>query len=127
MILSTYNQFTFLLCNFLAGVIAAGLFDIYRIMRRFHRTNRLLTFLQDILFLSLSAIIIFMFLLYTNDAFINTYVYVFMILGAIVYYKILSGLYIKIVSIIIELSIKFIRICKKNIVFVLENIFMSKK
>ncbi|WP_234117049.1 spore cortex biosynthesis protein YabQ [Clostridium hydrogenum] len=127
MILTIYNQFVFLIFNFIAGILAASLFDVYRVIRRFGNNNKILTVIQDILFLILSAIIIFTFLLYTNEAYLNGYVYIFMLIGVFFYMKLLSKIYIKFVSFIFNRLLKTLRICKNFMVFIFECIFLNKK
>lgn len=127
MILTIYNQFVFLIFNFIAGILAASLFDMYRVIRRFGNNNKILTVIQDILFLILSAIIIFTFLLYTNEAYLNGYVYIFMLIGVFFYMKLLSKIYIKFVSFIFNKLLKTLRICKNFMVFIFECIFLNKK
>lgn len=127
MILTIYSQFTFLIFNFVAGILVASLFDMYRVVRRFGNNNKILTFIQDILFLILSAIIIFTFLLCTNEAYLNGYVCVFMLLGVFFYVKLLSKVYIKFIGFILNNLVIMFRICKNFIVFVFECIFLNKK
>lgn len=127
MILTIYNQFTFLIFNFAAGILVAGLFDMYRVVRRFGNNNKILTFIQDILFLILSAIIIFTFLLLTNEAYLNGYVYAFMLLGIIFYVKLIGKFYLKFIGFIFDKLVTMLRICKNFIVFLFECIFLNKK
>lgn len=127
MVLTIYGQFVFLLCNFIAGIIVAGLFDLYRVVRNIKKISKTLVFIQDILFLILCALIVFAFLLYTNEAFINIYVYVFMILGIIFYVKVISHWYVKAVDIVIRALMKVVRIIVNFIIFIFELIFLNKK
>lgn len=127
MVLTIHGQFVFLLCNFIAGIVAAGLFDLYRVVRNIKKVNRIFTFIQDIVFLTLCALIVFAFLLYTNEAFINIYVYVFMLLGIIFYVKVISRGYVKVVDIMITNLMKVTRIIVNFIIFVFESIFLNKK
>ncbi|WP_242851316.1 spore cortex biosynthesis protein YabQ [Clostridium sp. DMHC 10] len=117
MILTIYDQFVFLLCNFIAGIVVAGLFDLYRVIRNIKKVNRILVFIQDIIFLILCGFIVFAFLLYTNEAYINIYVYVFMILGIIFYVKVISRGYVKAVDTIIRKLMKLTRIIVNFIIF----------
>lgn len=127
MVLTIYGQFVFLLCNFIAGIVVAGLFDLYRVVRNIKKINKILVFIQDIVFLILCALIVFAFLLYTNEAFINIYVYVFMILGIIFYVKLISRGYVKVVDVTIKSLMKITRIIVNFIIFVFESIFLNKK
>ncbi|MFL0252130.1 spore cortex biosynthesis protein YabQ [Clostridium neuense] len=127
MVLTIYGQFVFLLCNFIAGIVVAGLFDLYRVIRNIKKVGRILVFIQDIIFLILCALIVFAFLLYTNEAYINIYVYAFMILGIIFYAKVISKGYVKIVDSILRKLMKITRITINFIIFIFESIFLNKK
>lgn len=127
MVLTIYGQFVFLLCNFVAGIVVAGLFDLYRVIRNIKKVNKILVFIEDIVFLVLCALIIFVFLLYTNDAYINFYVYVFMLLGIIFYAKVISRSYVKIIDTIIRKLMKATRIIINFMIFIFESIFLNKK
>lgn len=127
MILSIHEQLMFCIANFAAGIIAAAIFDVYRVIRGFERPNKIVTFIEDILFLILDAIIIFMFLLYTNEAYINAYVYVFIILGLCFYMKFVSHIFVNVMKKIIDYSMKFMRILSKFIIYFFECLFLDKK
>lgn len=127
MVLTIYGQFVFLLCNFIAGIVVAGLFDLYRVIRNIKKVSRIIVFIQDIIFLILCALIVFAFLLYTNEAYINIYVYAFMILGIIFYAKVISKGYVKIVDSILRKLMKITRITINFIIFIFESIFLNKK
>ncbi|PJI08791.1 MULTISPECIES: spore cortex biosynthesis protein YabQ [Clostridium] len=127
MILSIHEQLMFFIANFAAGIIAAAIFDVYRVMRGFEHPNKIVTFIEDILFLTLDAIIIFIFLLYTNEAYINAYVYVFIIFGLCFYMKFVSRIFVNVMKKIIDYSIKFMRILLKFIIYFFECLFLDKK
>lgn len=96
MLLDTSFQIRLLLCSIAAGMITGILFDFYRIIRGSEHINKLFIFIEDALFWFLSAIIVFIFLLRTNYAYISSYVYVFIGLGIYLYMKFLSRYFIKI-------------------------------
>ncbi|ADZ22249.1 MULTISPECIES: spore cortex biosynthesis protein YabQ [Clostridium] len=127
MILSIYEQLIFFISNFVAGVIAALLFDVYRVLLGFEHPNKIVTFLEDILFLVLDAIVVFVFLLYTNEAYINAYVYVFIILGLCFYIKFISPLFVSVIRKFLNQFLKCVRILFKFIIYILECLFLSKK
>ncbi|MDF2502969.1 MULTISPECIES: spore cortex biosynthesis protein YabQ [Clostridium] len=90
MVLSNFIQFNLLFYSFIAGIFTGILFDIYRVMRGLEVPNKFIGFIEDLLFWILTAIIIFIFLLYSNDAIMGIYVYLFIGIGVYIYIKLLS-------------------------------------
>lgn len=82
--------------SILAGVLTGFIFDFYRTFRGFENIHKFLMILEDILFWILAGILIFIFLLYTNQAVIGVYVYVWMALGIYMYMKLISKGFTKI-------------------------------
>jgi len=96
MIISLVNQVKLIIFGLLSGIITGVLFDIYRLIRGFENPNKVLTIIQDLLFWTLTSIVVFIFLMYTNEGYINFYVYVCLIIGAYLYLKLLSRAFIKV-------------------------------
>ena len=96
MIISLINQVKLVIFGLLSGIITGVLFDIYRLIRGFENPNKILTIIQDLLFWTLTSIVVFIFLMYTNEGYINFYVYVCLIIGAYLYLKLLSRVFIKV-------------------------------
>jgi len=96
MIISLVNQVKLIIFGLLSGIITGVLFDIYRLIRGFENPNKILTIIQDLLFWTLTSIVVFIFLMYTNEGYINFYVYVCLIIGAYLYLKLLSRAFIKV-------------------------------
>lgn len=90
MILSNFTQFNLLFYSFISGIITGILFDIYRVIRGLELPNKILGFIEDLLFWILTAIVIFIFLLYSNSAIMGIYVYLFITFGVYVYIRLLS-------------------------------------
>ena len=114
MIISLSVQMRLVFFSILAGVLTGFLFDFYRTIRGFENIHKLLIIIEDILFWFLTAIIIFIFLLYTNYAFITLYVYVYIAIGIFVYIKLISKTFtylqyslIQIISKVIRMIINF--------------------
>ncbi|MBU5592095.1 spore cortex biosynthesis protein YabQ [Clostridium sp. MSJ-4] len=95
MIVPLVFQFKILLFSILAGFITGILFDFYRIIRGYNN-NKVLVIIEDFLFWILASLIVFIFLLYTNYAFIGVYVYLYIILGIYLHLKIFSRYLLKI-------------------------------
>ncbi|MDP4088380.1 MAG: spore cortex biosynthesis protein YabQ [Bacillota bacterium] len=76
--------------SILAGVLTGLIFDLYRTFRGFENIHKVLIVIEDILFWLLAAILIFIFLLYTNQAVMGLYVYIWLALGIYLYMKLIS-------------------------------------
>lgn len=96
MIISLNQQLKLLIYSFLAGALTGILFDLYRVVRGFGNKHEFFTIVEDTLFFIFSAIVIFIFLLYTNYAYTGFYVYMWLIIGIYIYFKIISRLFLKI-------------------------------
>lgn len=93
MIISLNTQINLLIYSFIAGMIIGVLFDMYRLMRGISNPKKALTIIEDILFGILAAIIVFIFLLYTNYVYTGFYVYMWIALGIYIYFKFISRLF----------------------------------
>lgn len=100
----------------LAGFLLGALFDIYRIIRGTKIPN-IIIFIEDMLFCILSAIIIFIFLLYTNYAFLGPYVYIFIGIAFIIYIKIFSKVIMRAERNVISYVWFFFRVLIKLIIY----------
>lgn len=95
MLISSSTQMLILIASFFAGINIGIFFDIYRVIRGFRNPNIFVTFVEDILFWILSSILIFIFLLLTNFAFLSVYTYFYIFMGLYLYFKIASNRAIK--------------------------------
>lgn len=117
MIISMLMQVKLVIFSFFAGIFTGILFDLYRLMRGIKTPNKYITFVEDILFWIFTAIIIFTFLLYTNYAFIQVYVYVCIGLGLFFYLKLISPYFINGFNVIIKSIGKFARVSTNLILY----------
>lgn len=120
--LTTEMQINIVLYSIIAGFILGGLFDIYKIVRG-NDVLKFIEIIEDILFWILSAITIFVFLLYTNYAFMGPYVYLFIGSGLAIYLKLFSKYVYGIEKIILKATAKAIRIGCKNITYPIRLIY----
>lgn len=127
MIISLSQQVDLVVYSFLAGIITGVFFDMYRLFRGFSTPNKFLTFIEDMLFWILTAIVIFIFLLYTNYAYIGFYVYMWLIVGIYIYLKLVSRHFIKIQHRIMLSIGKLMRIFIKMISFPFKFLFYRIK
>jgi len=92
-----HQQIVLFIFSILSGVLLGVFFDCYRIIRGFNNPNKLVTAMEDILFWILAGILIFIFMMYTNYAYISFNVVIYGIMGLFLYLKLFSTLFIKIV------------------------------
>lgn len=112
-------QINLVICSLIGGVITGILFDIYRGIRGLN-SIKILTIIEDMLFCVLIALVVFTFLLYTNYAFLTPYVYIFIIMAIILYFKFISKYFYSSEMLIAKLSYKLIRILLKNLLYPLK-------
>ncbi|OBR96356.1 MULTISPECIES: spore cortex biosynthesis protein YabQ [Clostridium] len=103
MIISISTQIRLIIFSLTAGIITGILFDFYRLIRGFKDLNKVITFIEDTLFWVFTAIIVFIFLMYTNYAYMGMYVYILLGVGICLYLKFFSNL-------LIELHNKFFKV-----------------
>ncbi|MFD3155547.1 spore cortex biosynthesis protein YabQ [Haloimpatiens sp. FM7330] len=127
MIISTSIQLKLLISNFLAGVLTGMLFDIYRLIRGIN-SNKFITFIEDILFWILAAILVFIFLFLTNYAYFGLYCYIYIAAGLILYLKMISKYFFYFMNGFISFIGKLIRVLANNISYIIGNIiYIFKK
>lgn len=109
MVIPLAFQFRILLFSLLAGIITGLLFDLYRVFRGFNN-SKVLTVIEDMLFWVLCALLVFVFLLYTNYAFVGVYVYLYIALGVYLYLRFFSKYFLKIQYKLLSSLAKFFRV-----------------
>lgn len=117
-------QLNIIFYSFLSGIITGILFDEYRIIRG-SNCIKIIFIIEDILFWTLTAIIIFIFLLYNSYAFLGVYVYLFIIISLSVYFKFISKYIIIVEKIIGKVVIRSLRVIFKHLIYPIK-IFMLK-
>lgn len=127
MLISISHQLKLVIFSFLSGVLTGILFDVYRIIRGFEGTNKILTFIEDMLFWIFSSIVVFIFLLFTNYAYIGFYVYLLIALGIYVYLKLLSKVILDIEYKILKTMGKLLRISKNILLFPIDLLLYTIK
>lgn len=110
-----------------AGFITGLLFDVYRLFRGFENPNKILTFIQDILFWIFTAIVVFIFLAYTKSTYLSGYAYMFICIGVLVYLKLVSRLFLSVQYKIVNFIIKFIRIIFNFMIYPINILFYKIK
>jgi spore cortex biosynthesis protein YabQ len=127
MIISLIGQVKLIIFGLLAGVITGVCFDIYRLIRGFENTNKVMTIIQDLLFWVLTSIVVFVFLMYTNEGYINFYVYLCLIIGVYLYLKCLSKAFIKVQFNLMKFYGKLFRVVWNAILYPVNLLFYKVK
>lgn len=117
MILPISVQARLVLFCLLAGVLTGGLFDLYRLMRGFENPNRVVTFIEDTLFWFFTAILVFIFLVYTKCTYLGIYAYMFIAFGILVYMASISKIFLNIQYRILNSVGKVVRISINAILY----------
>lgn len=96
-------------CSIIGGIAIALIYDIFRILRKAVKTGNLITYLEDILFWVIVAIVMFATVYYSNEGEIRSYIFLGALLGIVFYAMLLSKavmnsslFIIKVLSIIIK-------------------------
>lgn len=127
MLISITTQIKLVFYAVIAGGLTGFLFDVYRIIRGFKNSNKVLTFIEDALFWIFAAILVFLFLFTTRYIYIGIYLYMYIALGLYIYLKVISKSFIAIQSRIMRTSGKAFRITKNVMVYPFELIVHKLK
>lgn len=127
MLISISHQLKLVIFSFLSGVLTGMLFDVYRIIRGFEGTNKILTFIEDMLFWIFSSVVVFIFLLFTNYAYIGFYVYLLIALGIYIYLKLFSKAILSIECKMIKTMGEILRISKNILLFPIDVLLYTIK
>ncbi|WP_366927901.1 spore cortex biosynthesis protein YabQ [Clostridium sp.] len=127
MIISLMNQVKLLIFGLLSGMITGVFFDIYRLIRGFQNPNKILTIIQDLLFWTLTSIVVFIFLMYTSEGYINFYVYLCLIIGVYVYLKLISRTFIKVQYKSLKFNGKVFRVILNTILYPVDLVLYKLK
>lgn len=94
MIFDMGRQITLFIFSLLSGMLVGIFFDIYRVIRGFEQPGIIITAIQDLLFWILTGIIVFIFMMYTNYAYMSFNVFVYNGIGLFIYFKLFSHIFL---------------------------------
>lgn len=117
MLVPIQTQFYLVLHSMLAGMITGIVFDIYRLIRGFENPDRVLTFIEDILFWIFAGILVFIFLIYTGYAYVGIHLYIYIALGLYIYLKLMSTPSLKAQHKTIKVLAKFFRVTRNFLIY----------
>jgi spore cortex biosynthesis protein YabQ len=125
MLLPLSLQFRIVIFSLAAGVLTGIFFDFYRIFRGMS-VPKVIMIIEDLLFWTLSSILVFIFLLYVNYAFLGIYVYFFILIGDIMYLKLVSPYFLKMENKIGRGMCKGFRVLFKNLAYGFKLAFFNR-
>lgn len=94
MIFDMGRQITLFIFSLFSGMLVGIFFDVYRVIRGFEEPGTVITAIQDLLFWILTGIIVFIFMMYTNYAYMSFNVFVYNGVGLFVYFKLFSHIFL---------------------------------
>lgn len=125
MVIPMTLQVKIILFSFISGILTGTLFDLYRVFRGVNK-YKIITAIEDLLFWVLCSLVVFIFLLYTNQAFISLYVYLCIIIGILFYMKVFSKTFIRGQYYTIGKSRKGVRVAFKHFSYPIKYLFYKK-
>ncbi len=105
---SVTSQTNTFLLSIGGGIASAFIFDLFRIRRRTIKACRYLVYAEDIIYWTLLALLIFVFVYFINEGEIRGYIFIGMILGATVYFLTASRFVIRILAAFFKFLFMFI-------------------
>lgn len=117
-------QIDIVVYSIFAGILIGILFDFYKIIRGV-KIPKVVKIIEDLLFWILTALVVFVFLLLNNYAFLGPYVYIFMIITLLLYIKLISPIIVNIERKLISFFISFLRIVFKNMIYPIKLIYYN--
>lgn len=120
MLISIETQFNLILYSILAGILTGILFDIYRLIRGFENPDRIVTFIEDILFWVFAGLLVFIFLLYTGYVYVGVHLYLYIALGLYIYLKLVSTRFLRIQYKFIKTLSRILRVTRNFLLYPLE-------
>lgn len=103
-------------CCIISGITIGLLFDSFRIIRKFAKTNDMITYIEDIIFWILVGGIMLFTFYQTNNGQIRGYLFLGIIIGATIYFLAVSKYIIKTLTYIISAIINIISIINKAVI-----------
>lgn len=110
---SSINQAYVFACSIAGGIIAALLYDLFRIKRKTIKTGIVATYIEDFIYWILVAVIMFLLLYISNDGEIRGFIFIGAILGVILYVLLFSRIVTGLILFIIKIIKKAIKLLIK--------------
>lgn len=108
--MSVSSQVYVFLYTVAGGIAIAFIYDWFRLARRVIKTNNFIIQIQDLAFWLIVALLLFFLLFLTNDGEIRGYVFLGTIIGAALYFLLLSRLFMAISLFIVRIIARLLNI-----------------
>ena len=115
MIISVSAQAYVFLCTIAGGMAIALVYDIFRIFRKAIKTGSVVTYVQDLLYWLIVALIMFLTIYYSNDGELRAYLFIGAFIGVVLYALLFSRIIMGSSMFIIKIVVKVI----KAIIFII--------
>lgn len=110
------QAFTFL-CSIAGGVAIALLYDLFRIKRRAFKTGNVMTYVEDLVYWLLVAVVMFTVVYYSNEGELRSYLFVGTLIGVVLYALLLSKAVMNSSLFVIDIVRKAIKIIYRIVAF----------
>jgi len=110
---TSVNQAYIFACSVVGGIIAALLYDLFRIKRKTIKTGIIATYIEDFIYWVLVSIIMFLLLYFSNDGEIRGFIFLGALLGVVLYVLLLSRIVTGLILFIIKIIKKVIKLIIK--------------
>lgn len=104
------SQAYIFLCSVVGGIVIAFIYDLFRIRRKAVKAGNVITYLEDLLFWLIVAIIIFAVVYFSNDGEIRGYIFLGTVLGVILYMLLFSKFIMKSALFVIDIVVKILKL-----------------
>lgn len=114
----TFSQEQVFVLFFIVGTIIGLIFDLFRVIRKCFKTPDSITLLEDLIFISISGILIIYGIIIINNGEIRLFLFLAIFLGMLIYFLTISNLYVIILYEIVNLCKKILKmplLCLKKL------------
>ena len=125
MIFNMEKQITIFIFSILSGFLIGVLFDLYRIIRWNEIPGKIVTAIEDLLFWILTAILVFIFMMYTNYAYLSFNIFAYIAIGIFVYFKLISKLVINVLKNVFRIVQLGVRVLIYHVFYPIRVIFQK--
>jgi spore cortex biosynthesis protein YabQ len=121
------NQLYTFITTIATGILLGVLFDCYRVLRGTFRPRAVMTWVTDLLYWLIATVVVFLALVVSNWGELRFYVFLGIVSGVILYYRLLSLYAIRLFLVIIKLVNGIVALIKKIIMFIIKPVELCIK
>jgi spore cortex biosynthesis protein YabQ len=121
------NQLYTFIITIATGILLGVLFDCYRVLRGTFSTKVVMTWVTDLLYWLIATVIVFLALIVSNWGELRFYVFLGIVSGVILYYRLLSLYAIRLFSAIVRSIKGMINLIRKIIRFIIRPVALCIK